>query len=198
MNFLINVLQESIYLNTVKLSLKPHGFAIRSCWTDAQCWSFCHGKKSREDEGRGAVVCPAHTRGLWQLTPRATATNTARSLTVFIEQKHKQSAVRFFHGRSAKITELKKQTGKSRSPTASRWAQRGEARRSLSTNRADKNQATGIYNNCLFVAYWGSQAMHKEIRVKKKNQPEQKANCFPLVEMLLETRAVDAAYLRSS
>lgn len=169
MNFLINVLQESIYLNTVKLSLKPHGFAIRSCWTDAQCWSFCHGKKSREDEGRGAAVCPAHTRGLWQLTPRATATNTARSLTVFIEQKHKQSAVRFFQGRSAKITELKKT---SRQKPIPHCLQVSTKRRSktVSQHKQGWQEPSCIYNNCLFVAYWGSQAMHKEIRVKKTNQ----------------------------
>lgn len=117
-------------------------------------------------------------RGLSSSHQRAVATHTSCYSHKYCSFSHRfyraeaqtQSAVRFFQGRSAKITELKKQTGKSRSPTASRWAQRGEARRSLSTNRADKNQATGIYNNCLFVAYWGSQAMHKEIRVKKTNQ----------------------------
>lgn len=196
MNFLIKVQQESIYLNTVKLSLKPHGFAIRSCWTDAQCWSFCHGKKSREDEGRGAVVCPAHTRGLWTHTSCYSHKYCSFSHRFYRAEAQTQGAVRFFHGRSAKITELKKTSRQKPIPHCLQVSTKMKSK-TVSQHKQGWQEPSCIYNNCLFVAYWGSQAMHKEIRVKKK-QPEQKANCFPLVEMLLEIRAVDAAYLRSS
>lgn len=120
-------------------------------------------------------------RGLSSSHQRAVATHTSCYSHKYCSFSHRfyraeaqtQSAVRFFQGRSAKITELKKT---SRQKPIPHCLQVSTKRRSktVSQHKQGWQEPSCIYNNCLFVAYWGSQAMHKEIRVKKKTNQNKK------------------------